>query len=187
MNGRYLSAMIAAGVVSGFFVSWQPEQRQMDEPTSSSVRQKNAATGAGTRKGEADEAVMEKRRQVKAELARLASFEMMREIDDAEFETREPRYRELFSRWNLDDAAIEQALEIILNRGRQQGVVFVKYLKEEGREGDGKELTMASQIEDALAEQQLVQLLGADRCRELSRLDALLDSERAASVRISED
>jgi hypothetical protein len=149
------------------------------------VRHEGGATGS--RPPEDEAAVSEKRRQVDVALAQLASVEMQRGIDDANFETREPRYLELFSRWKISDAAAHQALAIIKDRGRQKGTMFVRYLKAEGRPGSGQELTLSSHIEDMLAEQELAQLLGENRHRELSRLDEALDAERAVRVSIQDD
>ncbi|WP_395735430.1 hypothetical protein [Prosthecobacter sp.] len=167
------------------FYLWQPGQQPAQSGKAFVVQ--HAAVKTVARAFELDESEREKRRQVNASLARMASVEFQREIDEAAFQIREPKYRELFARWKMSDAAVNKALEIIKERELQKGAAFVTYLKAEDRPGSGKDMRISGQVEDTLAAQELDRLLGVNRNRELSLLDERLDNEHAARARSQDD
>ncbi len=172
-------------VAAAFVYLWRGGQQPARGGEEAVVGREVVTTDAGV--FEVDEAEKERRRQVNASLASMASAELQREIDEAAFQIREPRYRGLFARWKISDAVASRALEIIKERERQKGAAFVTYLKAEDRPGSGKDMTISDQVEETLAEQELDRLLGVIRNRELSRLDERLDSEQAAQARSLED
>ncbi|WP_395735910.1 hypothetical protein [Prosthecobacter sp.] len=186
MNTRYLPALIPLVAIACFYLVRPRTPVNGGHGGSSAIRSESFTTSARTPE-EVAAATAENRKRIEGQLADAASYEMQREIDEAAFAVREPNYRALFSRWGIGEAAANRALSIIKERERQKGIMFVRYLKAEGREGSGKELTLSSEVEGVLAEQELVKLLGENRHRELARLDEKMNHEIATRARLEDD
>ncbi|WP_395752489.1 hypothetical protein [Prosthecobacter sp.] len=107
--------------------------------------------------------------------------QMERRLLDTVMRFREPRCRELFTRWNLDPETADSVIKIIEER---EGEVMARrrdFLKA-GVNG-ASDFSNHQNVNQALAEVQLTTLLGEARAAELRRLEKQLDAEYLARAR----
>lgn len=105
-----------------------------------------------------------------AKIAKHKTPELQREILETKMRTLEPQYRKLFESWGLDSGNFDKTMAIIRERESRLQEALRKH-DEQGLAG-GREFVVTTTTETALAETQLIDLLGASRFKELSRLES---------------
>lgn len=121
---------------------------------------------------EAEQAFLRTRRinEGMARYAATMSPDQQRNSVDAAMRVREPGYRSLFQSWSLDSAAIDKALDIIREREIHLVQKRMQYFQK-GLSGT-TEHQKEEAVEGAIAEVQLVALLGQDHFNELSHQES---------------
>ncbi len=170
----------------------KPEERRTVSGSSA-----KSGKGVGNRSG-TDRDYEQERREIDArraknfeEMAKLAAnFDPQLTIDgvDRVMRSREPRYRELFNAWNIDDAMASQVLGILRGKKIQRQHETLRQMREKTHEvGDmtDQAKVKASRDKDRRnekdieleAELQLQPILGNERYLQLMELDKRLLNE----------
>lgn len=117
---------------------------------------------------------------VTAKVADVMTPELRKLLIESRMRKREPKYRALFTSWQLDESACGEVLKIIRERDTQLREVLQKRNRD-GAVGAEEFLTNRA-VEKQLSETLLTSLLGEKRFRELSLLESQMDSESQAKL-----
>lgn len=115
--------------------------------------------------------------------ASKANKNFSRSVYEGAFNSRKPEYIRLFDKWQLDDRAASNALEIIRQRFLSEADASVAFFKNYENKNRHAEAQMTKNVENELAGQQLTKLLGPNRYRELADMEAKLERETTMKMR----
>ncbi|OYW74653.1 MAG: hypothetical protein B7Z37_16795 [Verrucomicrobia bacterium 12-59-8] len=149
----------------------EPLQKQKSSQTIGSTEQRPAETQLKEATADIDFRLEQARKRAAAK----ANKNFSRSVYEGAFNSRKPEYARLFDKWQIDDRAASSALEIIRQRFLAEADASVAFFKDYENKNRHAEAQMNKIVENELAGQQLTQLLGPNRYRELADMEGKME------------
>jgi hypothetical protein len=115
--------------------------------------------------------------QARKDAANRMTNKDYRSISEGAFNHRKPELVRLFEKWKIDEQTASTALEIIKQRFLDEAEANAAFFKNYENKNRFEEMKLSKLTQNELAGLQLSKLLGENRYRELSELEAKIERE----------